>query len=72
VAAKKKKVNDDRTEITFVGGSYDGRTVEFVHPCQEYLVMNLGRDLYIKETRDRYIYSTDWSLVEKFRKKEIY
>lgn len=54
-----------RIEITFIGGSFDGKELEFVYPTPEYLVMNLGRDLYRRVTSTQYKYQTDWSEYEK-------
>ena len=53
-----------RIEITFIGGSFDGKELEFVYPTPEYLVMNLGRDLYRRVTSTQYKYQTDWSEYE--------
>jgi hypothetical protein len=61
MAAKKSTRAQKTIEITFVGGAYDGRVYEFANPCSEYLVMNLGRDLYKRESHDQYRYTEDWS-----------
>lgn len=66
MAAKKanpKIVN--RIEITFMGGSFDGREVEFVYPTPEYLVMNRGLDLYKRVNSTQYKYQPDWSEYNK-------
>ena len=61
MAVKKKTRAQKTTEITFLGGAYDGRVYEFSNPCSEFLVMNLGRDLYKRETFDTYRFTSDWS-----------
>ena len=64
--ALKKTPKLNRTiEITFKGGSYDGKVYEFVNPAPQYLVMNLGRDLYVKQTADEYVYTSDWTEYNK-------
>jgi hypothetical protein len=64
--ASKKSAKLDRTvEITFKGGYYDGRVFEFVNPAPQYLVMNLGRDLYVKQTTNEYVYTPDWTEYNK-------
>lgn len=71
MAAKKaatKIVN--RIEITFLGGSFDGREMEFVYPTPEYLVMNLGRDLYKRVNSTEYKFQTDWSEYNKTINKD--
>jgi hypothetical protein len=65
VATKKaSSKTPTRIEITFIGGSFDGKELEFVYPTPEYLVMNLGRDLYRRVTSTQYKYQTDWSEYE--------
>lgn len=66
MAAKKastKIVN--RIEITFLGGSFDGREMEFVYPTPEYLVMNRGLDLYKRVNSTQYKYQPDWTEYNK-------
>jgi hypothetical protein len=66
VATKKattKIVN--RIDITFLGGSFDGREMEFVYPTPEYLVMSLGRDLYKRVSTTQYEFQPDWSEYNK-------
>ena len=64
--ASKKSAKTLRTlEITFLGGPYDGRVYEFMNPCPEYLVMNLGRDLYKRELIDKYRFTDDWTEYNK-------
>lgn len=66
MATKKAQVKTpNRIEITFIGGSFDGREMEFVYPTPEYLAMNLGRDLYKRVNSTQYKYQTDWSEYEK-------
>jgi hypothetical protein len=64
--ASKKSVKTQKTlEITFLGGEYDGRVYEFINPCPEFLVMNLGRDLYKKESHGIYRFTNDWTEYNK-------
>lgn len=66
MAAKKaatKTVN--RIDITFLGGSFDGREMEFVYPTPEYLVMNRGLDLYKRVNPTQYQFQADWSEYKK-------
>ena len=53
-----------RIDITFIGGSFDGKELEFVYPAPEYLVMNRGLDLYKRACSTDYKYQTDWSEYE--------
>lgn len=55
----------NRIDITFLGGSFDGREMEFVYPTPEYLVMNLGRDLYKRVSTTQYEFQPDWSEYNK-------
>lgn len=55
----------NRVDITFLGGSFDGREMEFVYPTPEYLVMNLGRDLYKRVSKTQYEFQSDWSEYNK-------
>jgi hypothetical protein len=55
----------NRIEITFLGGSFDGKELEFVYPTPEYLVMNRGLDLYKRVNSTQYKYQADWSEYEK-------
>lgn len=55
----------NRVDISFLGGSFDGREMEFVYPTPEYLVMNLGRDLYKRITTTQYEFQPDWSEYNK-------
>jgi hypothetical protein len=71
MASKKAKVKpQNRVDITFIGGSFDGVELEFVYPTPEYLAMNLGRDLYKRVTSTRYEYQSDWSEYKKTIDKE--
>ena len=54
-----------RIDITFIGGSFDGKELEFVYPTPEYLVMNRGQDLYRRVSSTQYKYQIDWSEYEK-------
>lgn len=54
-----------RIDITFIGGSFDGKELEFVYPTPEYLVMNRGQDLYKRANSTQYKYQADWSEYEK-------
>ena len=65
MASKKSAKTHKTIEITFRGGSYDGRVYEFVNPCPPYLVMNLWRDLYKKESVDVYRFTDDWTEYNK-------
>ena len=69
MATKKQSKSEDRTDIKFVGGPFDGREVTFVYPCQPYLIMDKGRALYVKVSREIYHYSTNWEIVDKLRKE---
>ena len=66
MAAKKasQKITN-RIDITFLGGSFDGREMEFVYPTPEYLVMNRGLDLYKRVNSTQYKYEADWSEYNK-------
>ena len=55
----------NRIDITFIGGAFDGREMEFVYPTPEYLAMNRGQDLYRRVSSTQYKYQTDWSEYEK-------
>lgn len=55
----------NRIDITFLGGSFDGREMEFVYPTPEYLVMSLGRDLYKRVSTTQYEFQPDWSEYNK-------
>jgi hypothetical protein len=71
MASKKAKVKlQNRVDINFIGGSFDGVELEFVYPTPEYLAMNLGRDLYKRVTSTRYEYQSDWSEYKKTIDKE--
>jgi hypothetical protein len=71
MAIKKAKVKlQNRVDITFIGGSFDGVELEFIYPTPEYLAMNLGRDLYKRVTSTRYEYQSDWSEYKKTIDKE--
>lgn len=61
--AATKTVN--RIDITFLGGSFDGREMEFVYPTPEYLVMNRGLDLYKRVNPKQYKFQADWSEYNK-------
>ena len=65
MASKKAQKINRTIEITFKGGHYDGRVYEFVNPAPEYLVMNLGRDLYKRESIDAYRFTDDWTEYNK-------
>jgi hypothetical protein len=65
MASKKTAKIQKTLEITFLGGSYDGKVYEFINPAPEYLVMNLGRDLYRKESLDKYRFTDDWTEYNK-------
>lgn len=66
MAAKKasQKITN-RIDITFLGGSFDGREMEFVYPTPEYLVMNRGLDLYKRVNSTQYKYQSDWTEYNK-------
>lgn len=51
----------NRIDITFLGGSFDGKELEFVYPTPEYLVMNRGLDLYKRVNSTQYKYQPDWT-----------
>lgn len=51
----------NRIDITFLGGSFDGKELEFVYPTPEYLVMNRGLDLYKRVNSTQYKYQSDWT-----------
>jgi len=42
----KKTPQPTTADITFIGGQYDKRTLRFVYPTPEYLVMSKGTELY--------------------------
>jgi hypothetical protein len=65
MASKKTPKLDRTVEITFKGGAYNGKVYEFVNPAPNHLVMNLGRDLYVKKTTDEYVYTSDWTEYNK-------
>ena len=66
MAAKKasQKITN-RIDITFLGGSFDGKELEFVYPTPEYLVMNRGLDLYKRVNSTQYKYQSDWTEYNK-------
>lgn len=66
MAAKKasQKITN-RIDITFLGGSFDGKELEFVYPTPEYLVMNRGLDLYKRVNSTQYKYQSDWAEYNK-------
>ena len=66
MAAKKaSSKTPTRIDITFIGGSFDGKELEFVYPTPEYLVMNRGLDLYKRASSTQYKYQADWSEYQK-------
>lgn len=44
---KTKSVN--HATLSFIGGSYNNRTLTVVYPSPEYLVLDLGRELYERQ-----------------------
>jgi hypothetical protein len=42
----KKKTEITTADITFIGGTLDKRTLRFIHPTPQYLVMHKGTELY--------------------------
>jgi hypothetical protein len=44
--------------------------MEFVHPAPGYLILDMGRALYVRETTERYTYQKDWSGLEELRAQE--
>jgi hypothetical protein len=66
VATKKSSSKTpNRIDITFIGGSFDGRELEFIYPTPEYLAMNRGQDLYKRVSSTQYKYQADWSEYQK-------
>lgn len=70
MASKKLAKKIDRIEIEFVGGPLAGHKSEFVYPTPKYLVMDMGRALYLFETPERYTYTQDWSGLKELRAQE--
>lgn len=71
MAAKKPAKKIDRVEIEFIGGPLAGKKIEFAYPTSKYLVMDLGRALYLFESPERYTYTQDWSGIEELRAQEV-
>jgi hypothetical protein len=70
VASRKSAKSIERIEIQFIGGPLAGTKSEFVHPAPGYLILDMGRALYVRETTERYTYQEDWSGLEELRKQE--
>lgn len=70
MASKKSAKPITKIEVEFVGGPLAGQKQEFAYPSSAYVVMDMGRALYIKDGTTRYTYSTDWSGIEELRKQE--
>lgn len=70
MASRKSAKSIDRVEIQFIGGPLAGQKIEFVYPCPGYLILDMGRALYVRETTDRYTYQEDWSGLEELRAQE--
>lgn len=70
MASRKSAKSIERIEIQFVGGPLAGQKMEFVHPSPGYLILDMGRALYVRETTERYTYREDWSGLEELRAQE--
>lgn len=60
-----RKTEITTADITFIGGTLDKRTLRFVCPTPQYLVMHKGTELYKRLDSSgvvdaNYQYTTDW------------
>jgi len=42
----KKTAQPTTADITFIGGQYDKKTIRFIYPTPQYIVMSKGTELY--------------------------
>lgn len=70
MAGKKSAKLVDRIEIQLIGGPLAGKKLEFIYPTPGYLILDMGRALYVRETTERYTYQEDWSGIEELRAQE--
>jgi len=48
-ANNKKRQSVTHATLSFIGGSYNNRTLTVVYPSPEYLVLDMGRELYERQ-----------------------
>jgi len=64
-AKKPKKGEVKQATINFIGGKYDGRSLGFVYPTPEWLVLSMGTELYRRMDPPgvvdaKYQFTDDW------------
>ena len=47
--SKTKRQSVNHATLSFIGGSYNNRTLTIVYPSPEYLVLDMGRELYERQ-----------------------
>lgn len=60
-----KKSETKHATVTFIGGEYDGRSMGFVYPTPEWLVLSMGTELYRRVDPPgvidaKYRFTDDW------------
>lgn len=70
---------ETKAEINLLGGEYDGKSICIAFPSPRFLVLSMGKELYVREDDDRvveatYRYTDDWSEYQAFldERKHIY
>lgn len=66
---------DNKCEVNFVGGQYDGKTLCIAFPSPKFLVLSMGRELYERQDPDSvleatYRYTDNWGAYEEHRKEQ--
>lgn len=66
---------ESKAEIDLVGGSYDGKKFGVVFPTPKYIVLGLGRELYLRQDPDividaTYRYTDDWATYKEWVKEQ--
>lgn len=62
MAKSSKKITS--IEINLYGGPLDGQTFDIIYPPPEYVLLNMGRSLYVMKTTTDFYYSEDKSIMK--------
>ena len=67
--------SESRAEIELIGGSYDGKKFGVVFPSPRYIVLAMGKELYLREDPDividaTYRYTDDWATYKEWLKEQ--
>lgn len=66
---------DTKCEISLVGGAYDSKKLGVVYPTPKYIVLSMGKELYLRQDPDNvldatYRYTDDWASYREWLKEQ--